>query len=341
MSVVRLRSPRTDDDPDHLDDLLTDAQQAGRDVGAALDLAAAWGDRLPRPGRGRTRCLWEALATLGAADLQVARVCEPHVDALAIIDELGRGDVPAGSTWGVFAAEGPGVRLEAREGPHGWTLHGTKPWCSLAGRLSHALVTAWRGDERGLFAVELSGPGVSTTGGTWVARGLPDVVSTAVGFDAVVATEVGGPGWYLQRDGFAWGGIGVAAVWHGGAVGVARRLARQAAERDLDQIGRAHLGAVDLALHASRAVLAEAAEAVDAGAARGAAGAVLAHRVRGVVAASVAEVLRRSDHALGPGPLVGEAAHAAAVADLHLYVRQHHAERDDAALGGLLGRRPW
>ena len=47
-----------------------------------------------------------------------------------------------GRTWGVYAAEGPGVRLEAVDDGDGWRLSGTKPWCSLAGVLDAALVTA-------------------------------------------------------------------------------------------------------------------------------------------------------------------------------------------------------
>ena len=57
------------------------------------------------------------------------------------------------------------------------------------------------------------------------------------------------------------------------------------------------------------------------------------------------EVLDRCQHALGPGPLVAEAEHAARVADLQLYLRQEHAERDQAALGRHLvehpGDAPW
>lgn len=47
-------------------------------------------------------------------------------------------------------------------------------------------------------------------------------------------------------------------------------------------------------------------------------------------------VLTTVDHALGPGPLVADEEHAARVADLHLYLRQWHAERDLAALGSSL-----
>ena len=301
---------------------------------AGIELARGWGNQLPLPGRGSTTELWEVLATVAASDLSVARAMEPHVDARAILAEAGAARPGEDSTWGVFAAEGPGVRLEASRSGDAWQLDGTKPWCSLAGDLSHALVTAWVDDEsRGLFAVDLGETGVHPLEDAWHARGLRDIRSGPVRFEAVPAQPVGEPGWYLRRDGFAWGGIGVAAVWYGGAVGVARRLLRRRPDRDADQVARMHVGAADAALIAARAVLADAARAIDAGRAGGAAGALLALRVRQVVADAVERVLTIADHALGPGPLALEPEHAARVADLRLYVRQHHAERDLAALG--------
>lgn len=337
LPVVRLVSSRR---PDLLLDDLADAATLARgDVGAALALAAAWTDRFPLPGAGETTLLWEALATLGAVDLQVARAAEPHLDAVAILAELDGGSPAPGSTWGVYAAEAAGLRLSATQGDGGWRLDGRKPWCSLAEQVSHALVTAWVGDVRGLFAVDLRQPGVGFGSEPWVPHGLPDIRSTSLELDDVTAAPVGGTGWYLERDGFAWGGIGVAAIWYGATVGVARRLARQAAERELDQIGQMHLGAVDTALHAARCVLAEAAAAVDDGRAGGELGALLALRVRGVVAEAAERVLPVADHALGPAPLVSEPEHAARVVDLRLYLRQHHAERDQAAQGRMVP--PW
>ena len=51
---------------------------------------------------------------------------------------------------------------------------------------------------------------------------------------------VGEPGWYLDRPGFAWGGIGVAAVWYGATVAVARRVVRaRHPTHAADQLGRA------------------------------------------------------------------------------------------------------
>ena len=108
-------------------------------------------------------------------------------------------------------------------------LHGTKPWCSLAGSLSHALVTAWESETtRRLYAVPLGqANGVTVHPAAWFARGLSAVASGPVTFDGAEAVPVGPAGWYLERPGFAWGAMGVAAIWYGGAVGVARRLLRR------------------------------------------------------------------------------------------------------------------
>ncbi|MEO7447668.1 MAG: acyl-CoA dehydrogenase [Humibacillus sp.] len=340
--------------------LAAGARSARGDVAAALRLPHEHPDAFPLPGSGSTWRLWTSLAALGAVDLTVARAVEPHVDARAILDEAraaGFLQQPDGPTephprgsWGVFAAEGPGARLVARSSEPsdgaaasgndvaGALLDGSKPWCSLAGVLDHALVTAWCGDDtRGLYAVPLGATnGVTVEPGTWVARGLPDVPSGPVTFFASRARPVGPPGWYLERPGFAWGGMGVAAVWWGGAIGVARRVREAARRREPDQVGLMHLGAVDASLHAAAAVLRQAADAVDDGSADGSAGAALALRVRRVVALAVEDVLERAAHALGPGPLALEDEHAGRVADLQLYVRQEHAERDAAALGRLV-----
>ena len=200
------------------------------------------------PARARRRELWELLATLGATDLGVARAVEPHLDARAILAQAGMPDRD-GRTWGVFAAEGPGVRLDAVDDGDGWRLDGTKPWCSLAGVLDAALVTAHlAGGGRALFAVDLHDPGVRLLDQAWASRGLAEIPSTAVAFDDVAATPVGAPGWYLERPGFWWGGIGVAACWFGGAVGIGRRVhaeaaaARRPAARDAPRRGRPPAG---------------------------------------------------------------------------------------------------
>ena len=317
------------------------------DAGLALALASGLAS-VPFPGEGRTAQLFDTLSTLAAADLTAARVVEAHLDALAILHQAGHTARPD-QTWGVFAAENSSVALVATAHGDRWQLDGTKPWCSLAGLLSHALVTAHvvgpAGDRcRRLFAVDLRQSGVTAHDDAWVARGLSQVSSGPVDFSAVSADAVGDEGWYLRRPGFAWGGIGVAAVWWGGAAGMARTLYETTQGRAPDQIALAHVGAVDLVVTGARHAVAAAAAAIDAGEANGAAGSLLAARVRGIVARTVDEVIFRVGHALGPAPLALDARHAQRVADLQLYVRQHHAERDDAALGQMLvtrGTAPW
>jgi hypothetical protein len=198
------------------------------------------------------------------------------------------------------------------------------------------LITAHTSDGRRLFDIDLHHPSVDKQTWGWVSRGLADISSLAIELDGTPATPVGEPGWYLERPGFAWGGMGVAACWYGGVVGLGRRLWEAGRARDPDQVALWSLGNVDLAIESCRLTLTEAAACVDGGRAFGDAGVVLAERVRGVVAAAADTVITTVAHALGPGPLATDEDHARRVADLQVYVRQHHAERDLARLGGLL-----
>lgn len=298
----------------------------------ALATARSLTTTTPLPASGRTRARFAVLARLAADDLTTARVVEAHLDAVAVLAEHGTPPeaLDPSATWGVYAAEAPDVRLDAVPVRDGWELTGTKPWCSLAGRLSHALVTAHTGAGRRLFRVALRAPGVDVVEGAWHSRGLVDVPSGPVRFTAVAADPVGDAGWYLRRPGFAHGGAGVAACWFGGAVGVARAL--RGGTREPDQLARWHRGSVALDLDVARLALDAAAEAIDGGRAQGPAGERVAALTRAHVAGAAERVLTAVGHALGPAPLTLDAAHAARVADLTVYLRQHHAERDVAAL---------
>jgi len=318
--------------------LVAAAANPPEDVPAALALAREVGASRPTPGDGSTLDQWELLANLAAHDLGVARAVEPHLDAVAILVQAGWQTVEG--TWGVFAAEGGPDPLLAESDGQRWTLNGTKPWCSLAGRLDSALITARTGTGPQLFAVDLAQPGVQVVEDAWRARGLVEIPSGPVRFTEVEAVSVGEADWYLTRPGFWWGAIGVAACWFGGAVGIARTVLG-AAQRSANPHLLAHLGAIDVLLHTCRTALADAAARVDA---REPDARLLAKRVRGMVARSCEETIARAGHALGPAPLATDRAHAKRVADLQLYIRQHHAERDDAALGELLTTRddaPW
>jgi alkylation response protein AidB-like acyl-CoA dehydrogenase len=290
---------------------------------------------VPLPGSGSTRERWAAFADLAEEDLSLARLGEGHADAVAILAELDGPPPRPGSRWGVWAANPPGPPVTATRQGGTWVLHGTKQYCSGARVCTHALVTAAAGDEARLFAVSVEG--LEPRDGSWPATGMAGSDTLDVGFPGVTAEPVGPPGGYTSRPGFSHGGAGVAACWYGGARGVARALLRAAAKRDIGPHALAHLGAVDIGLRAARAALGQAADEIDADPRdlRGE-GAPRALRVRALTEAAATDVLARTGRALGAGPLGHDEAHSRAVADLTVYLRQHHAERDLARLGELV-----
>jgi alkylation response protein AidB-like acyl-CoA dehydrogenase len=307
---------------------------------AVRRLMAADALDLPLPGSGRSGERFRALSRLGELDLTVARLAEAHVDAVAIAAELGAPAPGRGELWGVWAAEPPQSRVSATApadpaGP--WRLNGRKVWCGGAGICSHALITARAEDGPRLFAVDLHAPGVEPVDDPWPAAALHGSDTRSVDLSSAAALPVGGRGQYVDRPGFWHGSVSVAAVWYGGAVAVARALRRAQERRPLDDLGLMHLGGVDAALAGARSALDAAAAAFDTDPsdASGRTAAV-ARRTRAVVEAAATETIDRVGRALGAAPLALDGDHARRVADLTLYLRQSHADRDLTALGRLV-----
>ncbi len=296
---------------------------------------------LPLPGSGRTAERWQSLARLAEDDIVAARIAEAHVDAVAILDELGGKPPDSGQLWGVWAAESPDAVVTATNVNGGAViLNGTKVWCSGAGFCTNALVTARLDDgSRGLFAVTVTEPAVKALPTTWWNVGMAGSDTRAVQFHNAHAVAVGDPEDYLNRPGFWHGAIGVAACWLGGARKVAEPLYRCARSQSADAYSLAHLGAVDAALAAGDAILGAAALHIDADPFdRTRTAQLLARRARTIVEHAAEEAITRTGRALGPGPLCQDGRHAQRVADLTIYIRQSHAERDLAELGRLVGR---
>ena len=311
----------------------------GHVIGTAFAAAVESGRLdLPLPGQGRTWERWAAFAQFAEQDLSLARLAEGHADAVAILAELGAGPPPAGTRWGVWAAQPPGPRLTARQARDGWRLDGVKQYCSGAHWCTDAVVTATAPDGYRLFA--LSTQTLSPVPGTWPATGMAASDSPDVRFADVPAVPAGPPGAYTGRPGFAHGGAGVAACWYGGARAIGRTLLTAAAERDVGPHALAHLGAIDIALCRARAALEEAAGEIDAdpGDLKGGARRRTL-RVRALVEAAATDVINRVGRALGAAPLCHDEAHSRRVADLTVYLRQHHAERNLAELGTLVAER--
>lgn len=340
--------------PQDLDTLLLDLRlplDAGSLADATRRLVAACPSP-PLPGAGHTLARWQFLAVLAGRDLSLAKIYEAHADALAILAELGprtrtASDAPFEATaaaiattsdeaiWAVWAARSPRneVRFAAREGAQ-VKLSGTKAWCSGAPFVTHALVTCADADGGDwLAALPMDQPGVAVSARGWEAVGMEATQSVEVDLADARATLIGECGAYVQRDGFWHGGAGIAACWHGAAAALAARL-RDAAQRRDDAHLRAHLGAADAALAASRALLRESARAIDA--APHAHAALLAMRTRAAVESAVDTTLRACARGLGAAPLCRDRWFARMAADLPVFVRQSHAEADLAALAAAV-----
>jgi hypothetical protein len=156
--------------------------------------------------------------------------------------------------------------------------------------------------------------------------------SVDVRFDGARAVQIGQPGDYVRRPGFWQGGAGIAACWFGGALGIARHV-REGTGPKADAHRLAHLGAIEVALGGAAALLREAAEWIDRHPQDNAQR--VAMRARLAVEQAASEVMHHAGRAVGAGPLCRDARFAHAMADLPVFLRQSHAERDLAALGQL------
>ncbi|BFG76480.1 acyl-CoA dehydrogenase family protein [Paraburkholderia terrae] len=310
-----------------------DEQAASR--AATLDALRARGmDWLPLPGRGETATRWRGLAAVAACDLSLVKLYEAHTDALAILAELGRTELADDGSWAVWAAEPPNAKLIAHAATgNALTLEGTKPWCSGAPHVTHALVTAWRGDEPVLAAVELSQPAIGIDPGGWQAVGMRATGTSSVRFDGARAVQVGNARAYLSRPGFWHGGAGIAACWYGCAAALASIL-RDSVKRHDDPHACAHLGAADAELSAVAALLRESAAWIDGHPRDDAQQCAL--RVRVAVEQAAEQVMQHVSRALGAAPFCTDPWFARAIADLPVFLRQSHAERDECALGRTL-----
>jgi alkylation response protein AidB-like acyl-CoA dehydrogenase len=312
-----------------------DTQALGRCLRA---MVGAGLDQLPLPGGGQTLERFQRLAEVGGHDLGLCKLYEGHTDALAIIRQLGGAPTPA-STWGMWAAEPPQARVSVSAQGQRVALNGRKAWCSGAAVLSHALLTAWdEQDRQQLVAVALHQPGVVITDQGWQAVGMGATGSVEVLFEDAEAQAIGKPGDYLQRPGFWQGGIGIAACWYGAAQSIAEYLRRHCVLRE-EPHALAHLGAVDSALHGAAEVLRVSARTIDAAPLDDAE--LLARRARAVVEHAAEQVIQHVGRALGAGPYCKDRQFARLIADLPVFLRQSHAERDLATLGQKVISGTW
>ena len=285
----------------------------------------------PRPGparRRRTSTRWRSSPTWSGR-----RYAEGRCRALG-----GLGGQPAGR---------PGRRPAGPAAGGGST--GTKPWCSGPGALRPGPGHGPHG--RRLPAVRAStcrSRVADPVDGTWPRPRCRAATAGRCASTAVPADPVGGPQDYLERPGFWHGAVGVAAVWWGGARGVARALSRADARRPTATRTPWPTPARSTPRSPARTQpLAAAAAWIDADPSDGS-GRDPAHRSPGPGGGRTRSHRGGGPHRAGarvPAPLATDVEHGRRVADLALYLRQSHAERDLEELGrGSLddrGSRGW
>ncbi|MFB6402494.1 acyl-CoA dehydrogenase [Pseudomonas putida] len=318
------------------------SQAIERDASLIELMQALQGDRLdvlPLPGQGCTLERWRVLARVAGYDLSLAKLYEGHTDALAILAECGAAQHAFNGIWGVWAAEPPDARayIVERDGER-VRLQGRKAWCSGALQVDRALLTAWEDDQPQLVAIELPHPSQRILAEHWQAVGMAATRSVVIEFDDSPGLAIGSPGQYLSRPGFWQGGAGIAACWYGAAEALAGYLHEQCRKPRRDPHADAHLGAVDAALYGARAALRECATWIDLHPQDDASFEV--RRTRAQVKQAVEQVIQHAGRALGATPFCCSSHFARLSADLPVYIRQSHAERDLAELGRQLTGLP-
>ncbi|MEO7130745.1 MAG: hypothetical protein ABIZ07_05160 [Dermatophilaceae bacterium] len=281
--------------------------------------------------------LIEALISLGRTDIPLSRLVEGHIDALRILKEADHPAVPD-SLYAVWASRSHATGISARPTEAGWRLSGILRFASGVGVVDRALVPVWLDADTHLL-LDLDVGCWPADESAWQTSAMAVSRSHTVTLDDLPApgsSRIGDSGFYLNRPGFFVGGIGVAAVWAGGAARLADLLedvtdgAPPAASRSV------RLGQVRTELSTAHAVLSRAASVLigqsgsrlDADGLR-----TLATETRAAVAAAVHRVLELARTVAGPAGLAYAAELTHAVDDLNLYVRQQNADADFTYLG--------
>lgn len=282
--------------------------------------------------------LVQALESLGRTDIPLSRLTEGHVDALRIHAEAGTAPEDE-CLYGVWASRSRGTGITARRTSGGWHLEGTLRFASGAGLLDRALVPVWLDDERSLL-LDLDVTGWPVDDSAWQTSAMRLSHSHTIALDhdvdATRAHQLGGDGFYLGRPGFFPGGVGVAAVWVGGAARVADLVRHHAGHGAPSPAVQMRLGHLRTELVAAGSAVATAATRLAAGGLPAAGDLqTLATETRAVVGASVRRLLEQARAIAGPAGLAFDGPLTRAIDDLDLYVRQQSTDGDALFLGGL------
>lgn len=278
---------------------------------------------------GTLDALLADLSAVAQVDLCLARLVEGHADALRILRQAE--STPANGVYGVWASRSAGTGLLATHKPGGWRLSGQVRFASGVDLIDRALVPGWvDGAHHLLFDLPVAG--LDADRDSWSTGAMDASRSFTVTVD-IEASEapVGAIDFYLDRPGFVVGGLGPAAVWCGGA-----RLVCDLVADGLDQFTPSshqlrRLGVMEQAAWTAETMLGQASQLIADRTAGQVARQASRLRTTAVTAADVA--VTEAPLIVGPAGLSGNQRLARAVADLGIYIRQHHLDAELARLG--------
>ncbi|MCL7945399.1 hypothetical protein [Marinobacter sp. ATCH36] len=305
---------------------------------AAQNLLPYMREHVPPMGEGDSIARLRFLTLVARRDLSLARLIEGHLDATQILREAQR---TADSTklYAIWASGGPSDTTKITGEPMAGELKGSKNFCSGSDIVDHALLHVNASDQ----LIELDMRSVASRErlkfeeGQWKSAAFSQTHTWTVTFDSLPITRanlVGECKWYFERPGFCLGALAPAACWAGGAMG----LVDAVRDRTLkDGHARAHLGAMVAATCSMQSMLSWGAGQVDADPGNTTGNMFpTALLVRHHIERACTEILDRFGRTLGPRPYVFETDNARRIAELTVYIRQCHAERDLEELGGYL-----
>ena len=273
--------------------------------------------------------LADALAELGRVDLCLARLVEGHADAMRILDQAG--SRPRPGVYGVWASRSAGTGVHARPDGAGWRLTGELRFASGIDVIDRALLPGWLdADTHLLFDVPADGVEPDRT--TWRTSAMDASRSFSVRADlpCETADTVGPENFYLSRPGFVVGGLGVAAVWAGGAQSVLEQVSHGLRRFEPSGHQLRRLGVMEQAVWEARTAVGATASRLPE-----LTGDPLVRETtaaRTAVVAACERVVDEAQRIVGPGGMSGDARLARTLADLAIFVRQHHV---DLALEGF------
>jgi alkylation response protein AidB-like acyl-CoA dehydrogenase len=196
--------------------------------------------------------------------------------------------------------------------------------------VDRVLLPGWV-DEHTHLLFDIPADDVRADRTTWHTSAMDASRSFTVTVESTVAEPVAGENFYLGRSGFVVGGLGVAAVWAGGARSVTDQVAAglrafPASAHQLRRLGRMEHAAWQAAAVVEHVAWRLARLDLDTVEREVAA-------ARSVVVDCCETTIDEAAKIVGPGGLTSNARLARTLADLQLYVRQLHADSTWEAAG--------